>query len=143
MDIQHVGSTAIPNIPAKPIIDISVGIMSLKKAKTVIKSLKALGYEYRENGSIRGKHLFFAKGSEERRTHYLHLIKYNGEIWKNDLLFCDYLCKHKEMAVKYANLKTELANKFSTDRGAYTNAKSKFIRTVIKMANKNLYKKSE
>src|SRR5258708_935131 len=85
IDIQHIGSTAIPGIPAKPIIDISIGIKSMKNSKSFIKLFKKLGYEYRPDFGGPNIQLLFVKGPETLRTHYLHLMKYAGAIWKNDL----------------------------------------------------------
>ena len=90
LDIQHVGSTSIPGAKAKPIIDIAIGVINLKNAEKCINALTQLGYEYKYNAGIKGQH-FFAKGSEKNRTHYIHMAKLNGRVWKNCALFRDYL----------------------------------------------------
>lgn len=134
-DIQHVGSTSIPKAKAKPIIDIAIGIESLKIGKKCIKPLKKLGYEYAYDPKIGGQH-FFAKGKEKNRTHYVHMEKINGRLWKNHILFRDYLKKHKETVKKYNDLKEQLAKKHKDDRDTYTIKKSSFIQNILKKAEK-------
>ena len=134
-NIQHVGSTSIPKAKAKPIIDIAIGIESLKIGKKCIKSMEKLGYEYTYDPKIGGQH-FFAKGKEKNRTHYIHMVKLNGRYWKNCILFRDYLKKHKEIVKEYNNLKEKLAERYKDDRDNYTLKKSSFIRKIIKKAEK-------
>jgi GrpB-like predicted nucleotidyltransferase (UPF0157 family) len=131
LDIQHVGSTAIPGVKAKPIIDIAIGLAHFKQAKKCIKPLQQLGYEYKYNAGVRGQR-FFAKGSESNRTHYIHLTKLNSRVWKDCLLFRDYLRKHKEAVKEYNQLKQILAKKYKTNRPFYTAQKSSFIKSIIK-----------
>lgn len=134
VDIQHIGSTSIPGIPAKPIIDISIGIKSMKNSRDFIKIFEDLGYEYRPDFGGPNIQLLFVKGPEEKRTHYIHLMKYNGGIWKNDLIFRDFLRRNKARAEEYAELKKELAKKFANDRTNYTASKGNFVHETIKMA---------
>ncbi len=138
IDIQHIGSTSIPGMPAKPIIDISISIKSMKNSRDFIKLFEDLGYEYRPDFGGPNIQLLFVKGSESKRTHYIHLMKYQGSIWKNDLLFRDYLRKNKQKAQEYAVLKKDLAKKYSNDRVNYTTSKADFIQSVIKLAKKEL-----
>ena len=136
IDIQHVGSTAVPNLSAKPIIDIAVAATGLseKKVKKYIKPLKKLAYEYR--GKDRPRERLFVKGSEDKRICHLHMVKFGGKSWKDYLLFRDYLRTHKKVAVEYAKLKAELAKKFSDNRKSYTSGKDKFIQGVFKKLKK-------
>jgi len=134
-DLQHVGSTAIPGVPAKPIIDIAVAISSLKRADEAIKIIESLGYEYRADRGGPGR-LFFTRGPESRRTHYLHLMEYDNEEWKSFLLFRDYLRTHKQYAAEYADLKRKLAREFGERRGLYTGGKEEFVRRVVALALK-------
>ncbi|MBI2514611.1 GrpB family protein [Candidatus Wolfebacteria bacterium] len=138
IDIQHIGSTSIPGIPAKPIIDISMGVRVMKDAKKLIKPLEKLGYELRREFGRPNIQTLFVKGPESKRTHYLHVMKYNGALWKNDLRFRDYLRKHPVRAKQYAELKNKLAGKHANDRGTYTKSKAKFILETIKKAQKML-----
>lgn len=135
LDIQHVGSTSIPGAKAKPIIDIAIGVKKLKNGEKCIKPLKQLGYEYKHDAGIRGRH-FFAKGSEKNRTHYIHIVKLNGRFWKNCIFFRDYLRKYKKAVKEYNELKEKLAKKYKDDRDTYTAQKGSFIRGIIKRAEK-------
>ena len=135
LDIQHVGSTSIPGVKAKPIIDIAIGVKNLKSGKKCIKPLEKLGYEHKGGAGIKGRH-FFAKGSEKNRTHYVHIVKLNGRFWKNCILFRDYLQKHKRTIKKYNELKEKLAKKYKDNRKKYTAQKHSFIQGIIKKAEK-------
>lgn len=137
IDIQHVGSTSIPGLAAKPIIDIAAAVSSLKEGEKCIEPLIKLGYEYKGDGGIRGRH-FFAKGTKEKRTHYMHIEEWKGELWQNHILFRDYLRKHKEFAIEYGELKAELAKKYSDDREAYAACKDEFIKLVLEKAKDEL-----
>jgi GrpB-like predicted nucleotidyltransferase (UPF0157 family) len=133
LDIQHVGSTSIPDMPSKPIIDIVVGIKTVNDFGECIKLLQNAGYLLRENAS-NCRELCFAKGSEEKRTYYLQLVKYHGEIWNNYLAFRDYLRTNKESAQQYAFLKQRLSANFADNRVKYTEGKADFIHKTIKTA---------
>ncbi len=133
LDIQHVGSTSIEGLDAKPIIDIAVAVESLDKVECFKDLLENIGYQYRGNAGIEGR-LMFAKGSEDLRTHYLHIEILNGPIWKNHIYFRDYLRLHKEYIYQYLDLKRDLAEKFRDDRYSYTNEKDKFINMVLEKA---------
>src|SRR6185437_641056 len=134
-DIQHIGSTSISGIISKPIIDLIVGIKSMKNSREFIPLFEALGYEYRPNFGGPNIQLLFVKGEEESRTHYLHLMKYNGEIWKDDLMFRDFLRKNPKRAREYADLKQVLAKQFADNRTKYTASKADFISETLRMAD--------
>ncbi|MBU4204957.1 GrpB family protein [Patescibacteria group bacterium] len=136
LDIQHVGSTSIPGAKAKPIIDIAIGVKNLKEGEKCIKPLKQLGYEYKHNAGIKGRH-FFVKGNEINRTHYVHIEKLDGRLWKNHIIFRDYLRKYKETVKEYNELKEKLAKKYKDDRDTYTAWKDSFIQGIIKKAEKD------
>ena len=136
IDIQHVGSTAVSRIPAKPIIDIAVAVpeLSRKEVEKYIEPLKKVGYEYR--GEDRPREHLFVKGGEEKRICHLHMVKFDSKAWKDYLLFRDYLRAHKKVATKYTELKLELAKKFSGNRKLYTTSKDNFIQKILKKAKK-------
>ena len=134
LDIQHVGSTAIPGIPAKPIVDIAVFVRSLKKAKRYIRALKKIGYKLKDEK--RFDRLFFTKGSESRRTHYLHIGEAGSGYIEDMILFRDYLLKHGRTAKDYAELKKYLAKKYQAKRERYTKKKEKLIKKVVRKARK-------
>lgn len=135
IDIQHVGSTAIPGILAKPIIDIAVVVPALEKVKRSQVELKAIGYELKENDA-RIERLFFTKGSEEKRTHYLHVGEIGSGYTEDMILFRDYLCNHKDAAEEYSELKRSLAEKYQNMREMYTRKKQNFIESILAKAKK-------
>ncbi len=131
--IEHVGSTSIKNICAKPILDINVGVKSVKYFEKVSHILEKLGYANIKNKNSSHVHLVFAKGNKRiGTTHYVHVIKYNGSLWENDVRFRDYLRGHKEVAQQYAELKKKLALTHQNDRMAYTENKASFIKKFSK-----------
>lgn len=134
IDIQHVGSTAIPTISAKPIIDIAVVVKSLEEVEKCVKKIEALGYQRKQEN--RPERLFFTKGPEENRTVYLHIGDESTDYIKDMIMFRDYLIQHPATSKKYMELKTELAEKFSDNREPYTAAKEKLVRQVLEIAKK-------
>lgn len=136
VDIQHVGSTAIPGLVAKPIIDIAVALRQLEDVEKCIEPLERLGYEYKGDEGHPGS-FFFAKGDPSRRTYYLHMVEWNSESWRSYIRFRDCLRQHKEVAEEYAKLKRELARKSHGDRDLYTPGKAEFIASVLRMAEGN------
>lgn len=136
-DIQHVGSTAIEGLDSKPIIDIAVGVKSLKDVDNFRSLLEANGYDFRGNAGVEGR-IFFAKGRENLRTHYLHIEIIHGELWKNHISFRDYLRIDKKVVEEYSRLKKELASRYINDRNAYTAAKNDFIESILAKAKEKL-----
>jgi GrpB-like predicted nucleotidyltransferase (UPF0157 family) len=132
--IEHIGSTAIPQIVAKPIIDIMIGVPGLATLEKCLLPLEKIGYEYRGEQGITGRP-FFRKGTPTVSTHHLSVVQYDGEIWSKHLLFRDYLREHTEAARKYNELKKDLAIKFKDNREAYTNGKTEFVEEVLRAAN--------
>ena len=131
-DIQHVGSTAIPGLSAKPVIDIMIGVRSLEEAdQYCVPRLKALGYDYIHKYEVElPNRRYFQKTSKQgARTHQIHLVEINSEWWERHLLFRDYLRSHPEIAKEYEQLKKSLAEKYS-DTNEYANAKTSFIRAI-------------
>jgi len=128
--IQHVGSTAIPGILTKPIIDIVLVVPLLQKAKRYVNKLKAIGYALKKNDT-KEERLFFTKGPEKKRTHYLHIGEINSGYAEKMILFRDYLRQHKDTAKKYSELKENLAKKYSDDREIYTTRKTKLIEKIV------------
>ena len=127
--IEHIGSTSVPGLAAKPIIDIAVGIRRLKDAELLLPTLRTLGYDFYK--SFQKQRLFVAKGPDDKRTHYLHVMRYNGAKWKSDRLFRDYLRTHPRAVKRYTKLKLDLAKTYPNDRQAYADAKDNFIKDCI------------
>ena len=127
--IEHVGSTAVPGLGAKPVIDIMVGVRSLADGEKCVRPLEELGYEYKGEFGIPDR-LYFRKISGGRRSHQIHMVEIGSDFWKRHLLFRDYLREHPEEARGYHELKVRLAAEFGTDREGYTEAKTEFIRSA-------------
>ena len=134
--IDHIGSTSIPKIPAKPIIDIGLGINESMDVKAIVKSLEEVGYIYKGENGISGRH-YFVKGSPENRKYHIHMFVVNHPDWKNHLLFRNYLINNEELAKEYGKLKINNWKLFKGNRKAYTESKNKFIQNVLKQAKKN------
>jgi GrpB-like predicted nucleotidyltransferase (UPF0157 family) len=131
LDIQHVGSTSIPGMPAKPIIDIAIAVQDFEEARRCVPKLESLGYEYRGENGIPRRH-YFNKG--DPRTHHLHMNEISSADWRNMLAFRDYLIAHPQAAQEYASLKLRLAQQYPQDRMAYLDAKAPFITRILKLA---------
>jgi GrpB-like predicted nucleotidyltransferase (UPF0157 family) len=131
--IEHIGSTAIEGLDAKPIIDILVAVDDLGTVNDLKPVLAELGYSHKEDDSVVGR-VFFRKGPPSRRTHHLSLTELGTAYWKCHLLFRDYLRKHPTEAEQYQQLKRRLAKQYAKDRGAYTSKKQEFIKKVIRLA---------
>ncbi len=130
--IEHIGSTAVPGICAKPLIDMMVGLNSLRDVAECRGPLQALGYGYR--GSVVAGERLFVKGPDHKRTHYLHIIRIGSRYWSLHLKFRDYLRKHDVVAQEYATLKRRLAVINPRNRPAYNAGKEPFIRNVLRAA---------
>jgi GrpB-like predicted nucleotidyltransferase (UPF0157 family) len=132
--LEHIGSTAIPGIPAKPIIDILAAIESLDDVDDFVQILPTLGYEYIPERRFADRQ-FFPKGPESARTHHLSLVEKDSETgWLNHLRFRDYLRSHDAEREEYAALKRRLASEFADNRGEYTERKSEFVLRIIEKA---------
>lgn len=131
IDIQHIGSTAIPAIKAKPIIDIAVGVTDFDKVMLHNEQLRQVGIFYR--GSNVEHQLLYVMGDMENdiRTHHIHIVKWNGTEWKNYIHFRDYLNANGDVALQYQKLKEELESEYADDRAAYTNGKQDIINKIL------------
>jgi GrpB-like predicted nucleotidyltransferase (UPF0157 family) len=142
--IEHFGSTAVPGLAAKPIVDLMVGVHSLEAAQLLIPLLEALEYVYWRDDPRPGR-MFFIKGMPPYglgRTHHVHVVEVYGKFWER-LLFRDYLRSHPEEAKCYERLKRDLAVRFRTDREGYTKGKSAYIQIIMEKARRNQSSKLE
>jgi GrpB-like predicted nucleotidyltransferase (UPF0157 family) len=130
--IEHVGSTAIPGLRAKPVIDIMVGVETLAGSRGAIPVLEELGYLYWPYKA--DVMHWLCKPSDDFRTHHLHLIPLGSALWQARLAFRDYLRRDATTATQYATLKDELAAKHKNDRDAYTEGKTDFVQRVVARA---------
>lgn len=143
--IEHVGSTSVPGLAAKPVIDMDVVIESRDILAQVIERLAGLGYVHKGDGGIPGRESFDREGVNVPRdgkgtewiTHHLYVCAQDSSELARHLFFRDYLRQHPEAATAYAQQKRELALRYHDDRIAYTEAKTEFVYTILSKAAKN------
>ena len=131
VDIQHVGSTAVPGLAAKPIVDIAIAIPEASFAQRVSQVLTTLGYEFAVDAGNEGGLIFFRESNPPLRTHHVHIVEHRDPQWRNYLKFRDLLRADSDLRSKYARLKDRLVRDYANDRPGYTNAKTEFIRTAL------------
>ena len=136
--IEHVGSTSIKGLSAKPIIDIAIGTNDVETAIVIGDILKENNYDVENQLDTKGE-IFVGKGSVTCRTHYIHIQKIGSTYWNNFMYFKTYLLNHPETVKEYENLKKELSVKYQDDRKKYTASKNEFISSVLEKA-KIMYK---
>ncbi len=134
--VEHVGSTAVPGLAAKPVVDLMAGLSFMRDAERCVDPLVGLGYSYWAEGAEPHHRLFvrFVDETMTARTHNLHLVEVGGAYWRDRLLFRDHLRENPETARAYARLKHGLADQYRDDREAYTAAKSDFVREIVRRA---------
>ncbi|MFC4403858.1 GrpB family protein [Gracilibacillus xinjiangensis] len=131
--IEHIGSTSIKGLRAKPIIAIIIGVEDVNMVTDLVSPLSKIGFEYIPKPEWPERR-FFRKGLWGRGTCHLHMVEMNGSEWVEKLLFRDYLRNHPKTAAAYALLKNELAAKYKDDRPTYTRHKEPFIMEIIEKA---------
>ena len=122
--IEHYGSTSVPGLLAKPLLDILVGGPDATDPVPYITALTPLGYDYAAGAGV-PEHLVFGRASA--RTHLVHVVRYGGAAWQRGLRFRDALRADATLRDAYATLKRELAERYGTDRTRYTAEKAAFI----------------
>ena len=132
LSIEHVGSTSVCGIAAKPILDMAVAIENQGNGEKCVAPLENIGYEYRGENGIAGR-FYFNKGFPAR-THHLHILPADSEDLKNHLAFRDYLLQNPRAAQEYDRLKKDLAEKYPNDREAYLDGKAEFVQKILKAA---------
>ena len=128
-DIQHVGSTSIPGMPAKPILDLGIAVDEFESARTCIEPLTDIGYSFRGEHGIPRRH-YFTRG--DPTTHHIHMVEESSDEWTKLIRFRDRLRADPNTAEGYCMLKTGLCERLSGDRKAYQAAKAAFIGDVLK-----------
>lgn len=150
--IEHIGSTAINTIKAKPIIDIAVAVIDFASVLQYNQELKMHGYYYRNavdngNNTINGKisleetdicQLLYACGgyycgANKLQTHFIHIVKSDSIEWRNYIKFRDYLNNNPQVAQAYERLKIKLCNEYADNRYEYTARKHEFIARILEM----------
>jgi GrpB-like predicted nucleotidyltransferase (UPF0157 family) len=130
--IEHIGSTAVPGMAAKPIIDMDVLLKSGSDLPQVIQRLDALGYVHRGDLGIAGREAFAAP--PDAPTHHLYVCPPESQEYRRHLALRDYLRAHDADAAAYSELKRSLAARFRDDRAAYCEAKQEFIERLLQQA---------
>jgi len=131
--VHHVGSTAIPGIRAKPIIDVLVVVRHLSLVDCFNEEMRARGYIPKGEFGIAGRR-FFIKGTETERTHHLHIFESSHPAVEGHVAFRDYLRAHPEAAQAYGDLKTELAKDFRRDIENYMAGKDALVKEIERKA---------
>ena len=136
VDIEHIGSTAVVGLGAKPVIDIMATVQTLAIGRTLIAPLtQQLAYSYvPEYEATFPNRLYLQKHPSTGDQFHLHIVEVNSEFWEVHLLFRDYLRAHPEVAREYDRLKRELAARYGRNRDGYTDAKTDFVESILKKA---------
>lgn len=131
--IEHVGSTAVPKLAAKPIIDMIAAVDDLSIYTQLLETLTEHGYEYMPE-RVFADRVFFPKGPRENRTHHLSLVIKNSKGWTEPIAFRDYLRCHPIERKKYQALKEKLAEQYPNHRALYTQSKDTLIKEMLAKA---------
>ena len=134
--VEHIGSTAVEGLVAKPVIDMQVGARSLDSTDEIVAALTAIGYAYvPELEQVFPARRYFFKMEGSRRTHQVHLVeRSNSEWWDRHIAFREWLRAHPEDRGAYGAMKRRLATTHRHDRDGYTNAKSEFVGATVAKA---------
>lgn len=129
-DLQHIGSTAVPGLAAKPVLDIALAVDTAEAAAFCTQALVSLGYEFYDADVNGPGHVYLTRG-KPLRTHQAHIWRLPTHGWDNHLYFRDRLRADSGLASEYAALKQSLALTHADDKAAYTEAKTDFVRAVL------------
>ncbi|MBO4579161.1 MAG: GrpB family protein [Clostridiales bacterium] len=137
LSIEHVGSTSVPGLAAKPVIDIDVVIENLSIFEEVRSALDSIGYRHEGDLGISGREAFKYDGKEHLRKHHLYVCsKDSGEL-KRHIMFRDYLRAHPEAAEEYGRIKTEGAKLYPYNIDKYIEYKTPFIENIYEILSKS------
>ncbi|OXM16096.1 GrpB family protein [Paenibacillus herberti] len=136
IEIEHIGSTSIEGMAAKPLIDMMISVQRLDDVEMLVDPLAQLNYEYVHKPKFSNR-LFFRKGPWRAGTHHLHVYAKNSKEWNQQLLFRNFMQANRDQAQAYMELKRELAIRYRHDRVSYTAGKDEFIRRILSEAKLN------
>ena len=131
LEVEHIGSTAVPCMCAKPVLDILAGRPPRTPAREYIASLQGAGYDHRGEQGVPGRE-FFRRG--QPRAYHVHLVEEGGALWRRYLAFRDWLRADADAAQRYAQVKRSLAAQFPRDREAYIDGKTAFVQEILRHA---------
>ena len=137
IEIEHIGSTAVEGLAAKPVIDIMMGLNDFNLANELIQKIENMGYSYvSKYEDTMPYRRFFTKDSNKKRTHQIHMVEIESDFWAKHLFFRDYLRMNKADRDKYSALKQELSTHDWKDVDEYANAKTSFIKSIVSKMEK-------
>lgn len=134
LEVEHIGSTAIPGMPAKPILDLMAAVPSREAGLGLVPALAGLGYEHRPDPDIPERVYLRKRFPSGVRTHHLSLAEPSSRFYRVQLCFRDHLREHPDAAREYAALKTALAESHAHERERYTEGKTAFVLGVLRRA---------
>lgn len=131
VSVEHVGSSAVPGLATKPIIDLVVGLAGQVPLQELRNALEEIGYQFRGDAGDHGGLVFVLDGRPQHRVVHLHVVDHDGAQWRRYLTFRDLLLTDPDARERYERIKRDLAQKFPTDRKAYQAAKQSPIRGLF------------
>lgn len=138
--LHHIGSTSVPGLLSKPTIDILVEVGRNTDVESIIDAMKEIGYEHNQKRDLDTANVMFMKGYSidgiKGQTYHVH-VRYPGD-W-DELYFCDYLSKYPSVCHSYAQIKLKLKEMYEFDREAYTDGKTEFVKSIVKLARDEFY----
>lgn len=137
--IEHIGSTSMPGLDAKPILDIVVAVQTMADERSSEEALAPLGYLHKSENDRPGRLYFVKRTADERSTHHLNITELGTECWFTHVAFRDYLREHAESRAEYRKLKQDLARRCQHDRAAYQEGKEEFIERILAIAGEEAH----
>jgi GrpB-like predicted nucleotidyltransferase (UPF0157 family) len=133
LGIEHIGSTGIPGLAAKPVIDLLLGVASLDDVAPLMPIMLKRNWEFPEelNRTITGRRFFLKRNDDGVRTHHAHFVVHRGTLWNEYVTFRDKLRERDDLRDRYEKLKRDLAAKFHDQRDRYTASKTDFVQEVL------------
>jgi GrpB-like predicted nucleotidyltransferase (UPF0157 family) len=142
LTIEHIGSTSVPGLAAKPVIDLGVCVRSLAEADELLPCIERLGYIYEPAlEKLLPERRFFWKGTLQIHTYHLHLAELNNPVIARPIRFRDYLRTHPDAVKEYGELKKGLAKTYRDDMEAYVSGKTTFIEWIMNQAEQEVVKR--
>lgn len=136
--IEHIGSTAVPGLGAKPIIDMMAGVEDSRAAEKCVELLKLIGYTDANPDQDHPEHFYCLGKGPHSVGYHLHLVKEHSRYFEDHILFRNYLRTHPDVAQQYFELKKKLAEEYEYNRRVYTESKTAFVTSVLSKARKNV-----
>jgi GrpB-like predicted nucleotidyltransferase (UPF0157 family) len=135
--VEHIGSTSVPNLGGKNIIDVMAGTRGPEEADQCLSPLEGIGYKSVTPEPDNPEWYYCLGKGQHSVGYHLHLVKYSSAHWKKHTIFRDFLRGNRQVAQEYYNLKKKLAERYGADRVGYTEAKSAFIESVLAKASQS------